>query len=363
MASSTYNVFSSPISTAMQTNDKSLVTCYLPTYNAASHAEHWLLNNIPELESVNALLLVVDNGSTDQTLDIILDAGYPNIEIVRHGENLGIEKSFRTAKERIRTKYRLFLPADDWLAPGYLSESLQAMEANDDIGVVYGRSYMVDLASKLSRQRFVPHRPIGNSREYFLNPLFFNNFIPDISLYRSSLLCISTKLDDWFKPGGQAGVLSQSSTYFTGKDQCFSGKSINQLSKQWAADGHYYKYLQDMFIGAYTAGCKNLADRIVIALWNSNFHTGKQLLPLLKEFDSGHEYIRNGLALVRFQVIARIFLIIFDELLVDATKKSFKAAGVYGSVQDLNTIVSSLDSEQLTFVRSELQQRGLSGFV
>jgi glycosyltransferase involved in cell wall biosynthesis len=91
-----------------------LVTVFLPVFNAQEFLPHWWEKNGDELRSVDAKLLIVDNGSTDLTLSCVDAFGYPNLEIVRHNTNLGLEASFMSAKKSITSKYRMLLPADDW---------------------------------------------------------------------------------------------------------------------------------------------------------------------------------------------------------------------------------------------------------
>lgn len=102
---------------------ENLITCFLPVRNAEHHLEQWWKANGPELASVDAVLVVVDNGSTDRSIEMVHGFDYQRLKVISHGGDRGIEQSFKTAKAHISSKYRFFLPADDWLCPGYLASA------------------------------------------------------------------------------------------------------------------------------------------------------------------------------------------------------------------------------------------------
>jgi glycosyltransferase involved in cell wall biosynthesis len=90
-------------------------------------------------------LLIVDDGSTDQTARIAKDyeAKYSGIiRLVSHagGENRGIAASRNLGLANAHGTYIGFLDADDIWLPEKLTEQVAIMEADPELGLVYGRT-------------------------------------------------------------------------------------------------------------------------------------------------------------------------------------------------------------------------------
>lgn len=341
--------------------NESLITCFLPIRNAEHHLEEWWRANGPELASVDASLVIVDNGSTDRSLEMVHGFDYKRIRVISHGENRGIEQSFKTAKSHISSKYRFFLPADDWLCPGYLALALETMEQNPDVHVVYGKSYMCNLETKEKSLRQAPYRRVGLNRESPFFPLFFNNSIPDISLYRSISLDVNPDSETWFLPGLQSSVLLSGTTYFTGADQCVSGKGQHQLSRDWTISGRYYSFLMGNYNALASAYFHSFSDQILWSHFLNFFHTGASLLRSTKMLtESGHPYARQVMELCKIEVYSMITLLLVDELLIDPVGAKFKEQGRFGTLKDLTDCLNLVARSQNENLTEELRRRNIT---
>lgn len=348
----------------MLSGSETLVSCFLPVFNAEKFLEDWWGKNGPELESVKAKLIVVDNGSSDRTPEILKSIQYNDIKIIRHEENLGLEASFKTAKAEISTKYRFFLPADDWLAPGYLSNAVEIMEADEEVRVVYGRSYVVDPISGAQSLRAAPFRPLGKYTESACSALAFNNFVTDISLYRSEDLDVLVNSSDWFLPGNQACVFNKGKLYHLNSDQCFSGKGPGRVSNDWEQNGKYFELFEKMYAGAISSDILTPADLFAINLLHINFLSGKYLADGFNEIiKSGHPYVRNAGSKNLQKIILRIVLLLVDDLLVEPKKLQFKETGRFGTLQQLLTLIGAIDSDYEQPLKEHLKLRGAMQLV
>jgi hypothetical protein len=88
-------------------SDQSL-SVVLPVYNAQNtlpHLIHQMLEILPDVTS-EFEVLVIDDGSTDQTEEVARDLAieYPQVRVTRHAERLGGEEVIRTGYERTRGK-------------------------------------------------------------------------------------------------------------------------------------------------------------------------------------------------------------------------------------------------------------------
>jgi GT2 family glycosyltransferase len=94
-------------------------------------------------------LVVLDDGSTDGSPDWVARA-YPEIEVVRNPENLGVARSFNRAVELAAGSDCLALLNNDLeLEPGYLSTLLAVLDAHPEAASATGKMRSVRDPSKL----------------------------------------------------------------------------------------------------------------------------------------------------------------------------------------------------------------------
>ena len=103
------------------------------------------LNCLRSLEmesSVPFEVIVVDNGSTDQTAELL--AKVDNIVYLPQTENLGFLRGVNRGLEAVRGGHVLLLNNDATLRPGCLSAAIEAMDSGTDIGAVGGPIILPD---------------------------------------------------------------------------------------------------------------------------------------------------------------------------------------------------------------------------
>lgn len=135
---------STSINSAVSTLSKTsqigpLVSVVTPVYNGQKFLAE-CIDSILSQTYQNWEYVIVDNRSTDQTLDIARRYAerdvririYSNHEFVNMGENHNI--AFR--KISPRSKYCKVLHADDWLFPNCLAEMVRVAETHPSVGVV-----------------------------------------------------------------------------------------------------------------------------------------------------------------------------------------------------------------------------------
>ncbi len=109
------------------------VSIIIPCYNAEDYVREAIESVLSQERS--AQIIVVDDGSTDNTLQI-LSYFSSDIQILQ-SEHKGVAVARNKAIEFVRSRYALLLDADDALAPGAL-DSLLRRASNSDSIVVYG---------------------------------------------------------------------------------------------------------------------------------------------------------------------------------------------------------------------------------
>jgi len=87
-------------------------------------------------------VLIIDDASTDDSLAIAraLAAAEPRIEVRAHESNRGHIATYNEGIAWLSADYMLLLSSDDLLAPGAFARAIGLMEADRNIGFVYGTS-------------------------------------------------------------------------------------------------------------------------------------------------------------------------------------------------------------------------------
>ncbi len=80
-------------------------------------------------------LVVIDNCSTDGTLDVIRRYSDPKIRVIENETNIGAESNWNKALSLARGKYFKLLCADDYLYPDCLETQAGVLEAPDSEGI------------------------------------------------------------------------------------------------------------------------------------------------------------------------------------------------------------------------------------
>ncbi|MFZ5365115.1 MAG: glycosyltransferase family 2 protein [Patescibacteria group bacterium] len=83
-------------------------------------------------------LLIIDNGSTDDTLSLIKEK-YPHLKIVTHSDNQGFAKAHNQAIHWTKSDYVLTLNQDIVLEPDFLERLVDFMENHPESGSVTGK--------------------------------------------------------------------------------------------------------------------------------------------------------------------------------------------------------------------------------
>jgi glycosyltransferase involved in cell wall biosynthesis len=121
-------------------------------------------------------LLVVDDGSTQprtlEVLEILRRGGYPII----HQPNGGLAAARNRGIREARGRYILPLDADNRLVPGFLASAIRALDADPEVGVVYGDR--IDFGARSGRLRV---------RDFDLDTLLWANFIDACAVYRREI--------------------------------------------------------------------------------------------------------------------------------------------------------------------------------
>lgn len=112
------------------------ITIVLPAYNVAPFVARAIESVLAQTHR-DWRLVVIDDGSTDDTLAIIRGLADPRIRVLTQS-NSGVSAARNRGIGRIDGAAVMFLDADDWLAPDALARLAATLEAHPDAIAAHG---------------------------------------------------------------------------------------------------------------------------------------------------------------------------------------------------------------------------------
>ncbi|WP_306054421.1 glycosyltransferase family 2 protein [Natronococcus wangiae] len=129
-----------------------LVSVIIPTYNREETVSRAINSALSQtVDSVE--VLVVDDGSTDDTQDVLESYDDERVRPIYHETNRGANVARNTGIERARGKYVAFLDSDDEWRPEKLEAQLDLLEKRSEEWVAAYCDFAFELATPIDRLR------------------------------------------------------------------------------------------------------------------------------------------------------------------------------------------------------------------
>jgi glycosyltransferase involved in cell wall biosynthesis len=173
------------------------VTVLMPNYNNAPFLDEAIKSIIGQ-SFKDFIFLIVDDGSTDESIQIIRKFTDPRIRLIEKEKNSGIVDALNIGLAQVDTKYIVRMDGDDISTPDRIKTLYDFMEKNEHIGVcgsqmkIFGTenavtSYHTDpgmIKARLIFNNGVSH-PASIFRSSILkkNNLFYRNIFPYMEDY------------------------------------------------------------------------------------------------------------------------------------------------------------------------------------
>ncbi|MDO8574417.1 MAG: glycosyltransferase [bacterium] len=158
-------------------SEQSLVSIIIPAYNVEGFIKNAVESALGQTYS-NIEIIVVDDGSTDKTEDILSPyIKEKKIKYIRQS-NLGLAGARNTGIKEAQGKYIALLDADDEFLPEKIKKQVKALEVNPDYGICY-----CDIIHFFegNPRKFYHHRYTYQSGNLF-EPLLEKQFINPLSV-------------------------------------------------------------------------------------------------------------------------------------------------------------------------------------
>lgn len=145
-----------------------LVSVIIPTFNRGWIIERSVRSVLAQTYQ-NFEIIIVDDGSSDNTFDVVKSFGDIRIRYMRHEKNLGGSAARNTGIKAAKGGYIAFLDSDDEWFPKKLEKQMEVFNNSiPDVGVVYaGWRWILDENKKIIQDVMPIHR--GSLYEILLN--------------------------------------------------------------------------------------------------------------------------------------------------------------------------------------------------
>ena len=106
------------------------LTIIITTFNS----QHIIGNCLSKLNLSKYPVIVVDNASSDQTVELI-SQNFPTVKIIKNNQNLGYGRANNIALRQTETEFALILNPDAMIFESEIEKVLQAMKENQQISL------------------------------------------------------------------------------------------------------------------------------------------------------------------------------------------------------------------------------------
>ncbi len=138
----------------MTISEVPLISVCIPVFNGENYIRE-SINSVLRQTEKNFELIVVDNCSTDRTLEIVDSFNDSRIKVVKNAFNLGSTRNFNRCIELSQGEYFVLLPHDDLLLPTALKTFSGALIADPQIGLAYSSYYIINENGEQTHFRMV----------------------------------------------------------------------------------------------------------------------------------------------------------------------------------------------------------------
>lgn len=131
--------------------ERPVVTVLMPVYNGEPFVGQ-TVESILRQTWADFEFIIVNDGSTDRTREVVASFGDPRIRLVDNGVNLGLTKSLNRGLALARGEFVARQDSDDLSHPSRLAEQVAFMRSNPAVAVVGTQVRVIDERGHVSRR-------------------------------------------------------------------------------------------------------------------------------------------------------------------------------------------------------------------
>jgi glycosyltransferase involved in cell wall biosynthesis len=159
------------------------VSVVMPTHNRQGYVGQ-AIESVLKQQHVEFELIIVDDASTDGTLDVIDRYARQDhrIRVAQHAENKGLAVSLNEGLDLAKHDLIARMDDDDVMFPTRLQRQIEFMDANQDVSVTSSWAYLIDESSRIIG-RSCPEVDLERGKAQ-LRPELFLELIHPATMYR-----------------------------------------------------------------------------------------------------------------------------------------------------------------------------------
>jgi GT2 family glycosyltransferase len=202
--------------------DRASVAIVIVSYNVRDELERCLSSLSSQRDATSTTITVVDNGSTDGTIEM-LGSHWPRVALIETGANVGFARATNTGIRTTAAEFVLLLNPDTVVKPGALDALVHALRSRADAAAVGPRLLDGDGRPELSFGW--PVSPIGELRQKLT-----------LAAYRRGSPAVVRWIDRWTREPGARYWLSGACLLVRRSD----------LEAVGLLDERFFMYLEDV---------------------------------------------------------------------------------------------------------------------
>ncbi|HSE83537.1 MAG TPA: glycosyltransferase family 2 protein [Thermodesulfobacteriota bacterium] len=164
------------------------------------------IENILCQDGVEFELIVIDDGSEDNTADVVQSFEDRRVKLIRNKSHRGFAYCYNLAVEKTKSPFIAYVSADGIVLPDALQKMIQKLKSSPDIGQVNCYSFHADEDVRVagvsfhSKTNFSP-KYIAYGMDYKRGLLVHGSVTNHLRMYRRDVLIVAGKFDETVKYG------------------------------------------------------------------------------------------------------------------------------------------------------------------
>lgn len=187
MSNSVFPYYILCIFVRMASTETPLVSIVIPAYNVETTV-------IETLESVvaqtydNIETIVIDDGSTDNTLEIVKEfvKGKPSIQVYAK-ENEGLAATRNYGFQFVKGEYLLFLDADDLIDPSFVELCVAIFNAQPDVDIITTQVRLFERENRVYAHQVYSPEALLRENCFVITSMIKSEAFRDIGMFDTSL--------------------------------------------------------------------------------------------------------------------------------------------------------------------------------
>lgn len=119
------------------------ITVCIPTYNR-SHYLQYAVNSVLKQTYGDIELIICDDGSTDDTPEVVSKFNDSRIQYLRHPQNIGRSSNMKSGFLAAKGEYFVKFDDDDGLTPEFLAKTVQILDEFPDVDFVCTNHWVIN---------------------------------------------------------------------------------------------------------------------------------------------------------------------------------------------------------------------------